>query len=138
MSTGLDGLTVEFIRVFWDVVGMDYRVFARAFLTCLGTMLYHMIHPGQSYTVQERSTHGMGCDLLFSEDWPTLPCDEVPCNMSHISDILLVPFWMAQRHYLYGLRLYHAFTYHSDMCYVLVWVFLELECVVIPNTVLTD
>ena len=103
-APGLDGLTVEFFRAFWDVLGgdyagvlgesvatgemplswrraiiallpkkgdlrclknwrpvsllsTDYKIFARALASRLGSMLDHMIHPDQSYTVPGRCIH---------------------------------------------------------------------------------
>eukprot|EP00061_Rhincodon_typus_P009429 g32928.t1 len=61
-SLRLDGLTVEFVRAFWDITGgssahMNYKIFARAFSICLSTMLDHTIHPDQFYTILGRSIH---------------------------------------------------------------------------------
>ncbi|CAM2103891.1 unnamed protein product [Caretta caretta] len=71
-SSGMDGLTVEFYRVFWDVLGpdlvtvwakslqsgvlplscsTDYKVIAKAISLWLGSVLVDVIHPDQTYTV---------------------------------------------------------------------------------------
>ncbi|CAM2112891.1 unnamed protein product [Caretta caretta] len=71
-SPSMDGLTVEFYRVFWDVLGpdlatiwaeslqrgvlplscsTDYKVIAKAISLWLGSVLADMIHPDQTYTV---------------------------------------------------------------------------------------
>ncbi|CAM2107093.1 unnamed protein product [Caretta caretta] len=75
-SPGMDGLTVEFYRVFWDVLGpdlvtiwaeslqsgvlplscsTDYKIVAKAILLRLGSVLVDVIHPDQTYTVLDRS-----------------------------------------------------------------------------------
>ncbi|CAM2097879.1 unnamed protein product [Caretta caretta] len=75
-SPGMDGLTVEFYRVFWDVLGpdlvtvwaeslqsgvlplscsTDYKIIAKAILLRLGSVLADVIHPDQTYTVPDRS-----------------------------------------------------------------------------------
>ena len=121
-SPGLDGLTVEFFRAFWDVLGddyagvlgesiatgemplswrravvallpkkgdlrllknwrpvsllsTDYKIFAKAMSSRLGTVLDRMIHPDQSYTVPGRTIHdnltsGPGPDPPHPEGWP--------------------------------------------------------------------
>ncbi|CAM2112654.1 unnamed protein product [Caretta caretta] len=72
-SPGMDGLTVEFYPVFWDILGpdlvtiwaeslqsrvlplscsMNYKVIAKAILLWLGSMLADMVHPDQTYTIQ--------------------------------------------------------------------------------------
>ncbi|CAM2099486.1 unnamed protein product [Caretta caretta] len=77
-SPGIDGLTMEFYRVFWDVLGpdlvtvwagslqsrvlplscsSDYKVVAKAILLRLGSVLVDVIHPDQTYTVP-------GCTIL--------------------------------------------------------------------------
>eukprot|EP00061_Rhincodon_typus_P006608 g27429.t1 len=61
-SPGLDVLTVEFFRAFWealgdDYAGTDYEFFAGALLTCLGTILDYMILPDKSYTVLGQNIH---------------------------------------------------------------------------------
>ncbi|CAM2106147.1 unnamed protein product [Caretta caretta] len=71
-SPGMDGLTVEFYRAFWDVLGpdsvtvwaeslqsgilplscsTDYKVIAKAISLRLGSVLADVIHPDQTYTV---------------------------------------------------------------------------------------
>ncbi|CAM2096446.1 unnamed protein product [Caretta caretta] len=71
-SLGMDGLTVEFYRVFWDVLGpdlvivwaeslqsgilplscrTDYKVIAKAISLRVGSMLADVVHPEQTYTV---------------------------------------------------------------------------------------
>ncbi|CAM2113357.1 unnamed protein product [Caretta caretta] len=71
-SPGMDGLTVEFYRAFWDVLGpdlvtvwaeslqggvlplscsTDYKVVAKAISLRLGSVLADVIHPDQTYTV---------------------------------------------------------------------------------------
>ncbi|CAM2095972.1 unnamed protein product [Caretta caretta] len=75
-SPGMDGLTVEFYRVFWDVLGpdlvtvwaeslqsgvfplscsTDYKIVAKTILLRLGSVLVDVIHPDQTYTVPDRS-----------------------------------------------------------------------------------
>ncbi|CAM2108111.1 unnamed protein product [Caretta caretta] len=75
-SPGMDGLTVEFYRVFWDVLSpdlvtiwaeslqsevlplscsMDYKVIAKAISLWLGSVLADVIHPDQTYTVPGRT-----------------------------------------------------------------------------------
>ncbi|CAM2111208.1 unnamed protein product [Caretta caretta] len=75
-SPGMDGLTVEFYHVFWDVLGpdlvtvwaeslrsrvlplscsTDYKVVAKAISLQLGSVLVDMVHPDQTYTVPGRS-----------------------------------------------------------------------------------
>ncbi|CAM2100073.1 unnamed protein product [Caretta caretta] len=72
LMPGMDGLTVEFICMCWDVLGpdlaivgaeslgsrvlplscsMDYKVVAKAILLRLGSMLADTVHPVQTYTV---------------------------------------------------------------------------------------
>ncbi|CAM2095774.1 unnamed protein product [Caretta caretta] len=71
-SPSMDGLTMEFYHVFWDVLGpdlvtvwakslqsgvlplscsTDYKVVAKAISLRLGSMLADVIHPDQTYTV---------------------------------------------------------------------------------------
>ncbi|CAM2104918.1 unnamed protein product [Caretta caretta] len=71
-SPGMDGLTVEFYHVFWDVLGpdlatvwaeslqsgvlplscsTDYKIVVKAISLWLGSVLEDMIHPDQTYTV---------------------------------------------------------------------------------------
>ncbi|CAM2097490.1 unnamed protein product [Caretta caretta] len=63
-SPGMDGLTVEFYRVFWDILGpdlvtvcanTDYKVVAKAISLQLGSVLADVIHPDQTYTVPGRT-----------------------------------------------------------------------------------
>ncbi|CAM2105361.1 unnamed protein product [Caretta caretta] len=75
-SPGMDGLTVEFYRVFWDVLGSDlvtvwaeslqsgvlplscstdYKIVAKAISLQLGSVLEDVIHPDQTYTIPDRS-----------------------------------------------------------------------------------
>ncbi|CAM2096547.1 unnamed protein product [Caretta caretta] len=63
-SLGLNGLTVEFYRMFWDILGLDlvtvwadtdYKVIAKAISLRLGSMLADMVHPDQTYTVPGRT-----------------------------------------------------------------------------------
>ncbi|CAM2113272.1 unnamed protein product [Caretta caretta] len=75
-SPGMDGLTVEFYRVFWDVLSpdlitvwakslqsgvlplscsMDYKIVVKAISLRLGSVLVEVIHPDQTYTVLDRS-----------------------------------------------------------------------------------
>ncbi|CAM2111058.1 unnamed protein product [Caretta caretta] len=75
-SLGMDGLTVEFYGVFWDVPGpdlvvvwaeslqsrvlplscsMDYKVVVKAISLWLGSVLADVIHPDQTYTVPGRT-----------------------------------------------------------------------------------
>ncbi|CAM2095310.1 unnamed protein product [Caretta caretta] len=63
-SPGIDGLTVEFYRVFWDVLGpdlvtvwayTDYKIVAKAISLWLGSVLVDVIHPDQTYTILDRS-----------------------------------------------------------------------------------
>ncbi|CAM2114356.1 unnamed protein product [Caretta caretta] len=75
-SPGMDGLTVEFYRVFWDVLGpdlvtiwaeslesgvlplscsTDYKIIAKAISLRLGSVLVDVIHPDQTYTIPDRS-----------------------------------------------------------------------------------
>ncbi|CAM2103767.1 unnamed protein product [Caretta caretta] len=72
ISPGMDGLTVEFYRIFWDVVGpdlvtiwaeflqsgvlplscsTDYRFIAKAISLRLASMLVDVVHPDQTYTI---------------------------------------------------------------------------------------
>ncbi|CAM2097776.1 unnamed protein product [Caretta caretta] len=72
----MDGLTVEFYRVFWDVLGpdpvtvwaeslqrgilpllccTDYKIVAKAISLRLGSVLVDVIHADQTYTVPDRS-----------------------------------------------------------------------------------
>ncbi|CAM2114216.1 unnamed protein product [Caretta caretta] len=66
-SPGMDGLTVEFYRVFWDILGpdlvtvwaeslTDYKIVAKAISLRLGSVLADVIHPDQTYTVPDRSS----------------------------------------------------------------------------------
>ncbi|CAM2096654.1 unnamed protein product [Caretta caretta] len=71
-SPSMDGLTVEFYCVFWDVLGLDlvivwaeslqsgvlplscstdYKVVAKAISLRLGSVLVDVVHPDQTYTV---------------------------------------------------------------------------------------
>ncbi|CAM2105385.1 unnamed protein product [Caretta caretta] len=69
-SPGMDRLTVEFYRVFWDILGpdlvtvwaeslqgevlplsTDYKVIAKAISLRLGSMLADVIHPDQTHTI---------------------------------------------------------------------------------------
>ncbi|CAM2116010.1 unnamed protein product [Caretta caretta] len=75
-SPGMDGLTVEFYRVFWDVLGpdlvtawaeslqsgilslscsTDYKIVAKAISLRLGSVLADVIHPDQTYTIPDCS-----------------------------------------------------------------------------------
>ncbi|CAM2094718.1 unnamed protein product [Caretta caretta] len=75
-SPGMDGLTVEFYRAFWDVLGpdlvtvwaeslqggvlslscsMDYKVVAKAISLRLGSVLADMVYPDHTYTVPDRT-----------------------------------------------------------------------------------
>ncbi|CAM2114723.1 unnamed protein product [Caretta caretta] len=63
-SPGMDGLTVEFYRVFWDVLGLDliivwadtdYKVIVKAISLRLGSVLADVVHPDQTYTVPGRT-----------------------------------------------------------------------------------
>ncbi|CAM2100269.1 unnamed protein product [Caretta caretta] len=75
-SPGMDGLTVEFYRVFWDVLSSDlvtiwaeslqsgvlplscstdYKIVAKAILLRLGSVLVDVIHPDQTYTIPDCS-----------------------------------------------------------------------------------
>ncbi|CAM2097065.1 unnamed protein product [Caretta caretta] len=75
-SPGMDGLTVEFYHVFWDVLSpdlvtvwaeslqsgvlplscsMDYKIVMKAILLRLGSVLVDVIHPDQTYTVLDHS-----------------------------------------------------------------------------------
>ncbi|CAM2108981.1 unnamed protein product [Caretta caretta] len=67
-SPGMDGLTVEFYRVFWDVLGLDlvsrvlplscntdYKVVAKAISLRLESVLADVVHPDQTYTVPGRT-----------------------------------------------------------------------------------
>ncbi|CAM2113287.1 unnamed protein product [Caretta caretta] len=75
-SPGMDGLTVEFYRLFWDVLGpdlvtvwaetlqsgvlplscsTDYKIIAKAISLRLGSVLAEVIYPDQTYTVLDRS-----------------------------------------------------------------------------------
>ncbi|CAM2098769.1 unnamed protein product [Caretta caretta] len=75
-SPGMDGLTVEFYCVFWDVLSpdlvtiwaeslqsgvfplscsTDYKIVAKAISLRLGSVLADVIHPDQTYTVPDRS-----------------------------------------------------------------------------------
>ncbi|CAM2111852.1 unnamed protein product [Caretta caretta] len=75
-SPGMDGLTVEFYGVFWDVLGpdlvivwaeslqsgvlplscsTDYKVVAKAISLRLGSVLADVVHPNQTYTVLGRT-----------------------------------------------------------------------------------
>ncbi|CAM2106011.1 unnamed protein product [Caretta caretta] len=72
-SPGTDGLTVEFYRVSWDVLGPDLvtvwakslqsgvlpllcsEIVAKAILLRLGSVLADVIHPDQTYTVPDRN-----------------------------------------------------------------------------------
>ncbi|CAM2116464.1 unnamed protein product [Caretta caretta] len=75
-SLGMDGLTMEFYHVFWDVLGldlvivwaeslqsgvlplscsMDYKVIAKAISLRLGSVLADVVHPDQTYTVPGRT-----------------------------------------------------------------------------------
>ncbi|CAM4574004.1 unnamed protein product [Lepidochelys kempii] len=84
-SPGMDGLTVEFYRVFWDILGpdlvtvwaeslqsggdlrdlrnwrpvsllsTDYKIVAKAISLRLGSMMADVVHPDQTYTVPGRS-----------------------------------------------------------------------------------
>ncbi|CAM2106257.1 unnamed protein product [Caretta caretta] len=75
-SPGMDGLTVEFYRAFWDILGpdlatvwaeslqggvlplscsTDYKIVAKAISLWLGSVMADAIHPDQTYTVLGRS-----------------------------------------------------------------------------------
>ncbi|CAM2117343.1 unnamed protein product [Caretta caretta] len=75
-SPGMDGLTMEFYRAFWDVLGpdlvpvwaeslqsgvlplscsTDYKVVAKAILLQLGSVLADVVHLDQTYTIPGRS-----------------------------------------------------------------------------------
>ncbi|CAM2117341.1 unnamed protein product [Caretta caretta] len=75
-SPGMDGLTVEFYHVFWDVLSpdlvtvwaeflqskvlplscsTDYKIVAKAISLQLGSVLADVIHPDQTYTIPDRS-----------------------------------------------------------------------------------
>ncbi|CAM2113117.1 unnamed protein product [Caretta caretta] len=75
-SPGMDGLTVEFYREFWDVLcpdlvtvwaeslqsgvlplscSTDYKIIAKAISLRLGSVLADVIHPGQTYMILDRS-----------------------------------------------------------------------------------
>ncbi|CAM2114281.1 unnamed protein product [Caretta caretta] len=75
-SPGMDGLTVEFYRAFWDILSpdlvtvwaeslqsgvlplscsTDYKIVAKAILLRLGSVMADVIHPDQTYTVPGRS-----------------------------------------------------------------------------------
>ncbi|CAM2095610.1 unnamed protein product [Caretta caretta] len=75
-SPVMDGLTVEFYRVFWDVLGpdlvtvwaeslqsrvlplscsTDYKIVAKAISLRLGSVLVDVVHPDQTYTILGRS-----------------------------------------------------------------------------------
>ncbi|CAM2114212.1 unnamed protein product [Caretta caretta] len=72
----MDGLTVEFYRMLWDVLGpdlvtvwaeslqsgvlplscsMDYKIVAKAISMRLGSVLADVIHPDQTYTVPDHN-----------------------------------------------------------------------------------
>ncbi|CAM2098404.1 unnamed protein product [Caretta caretta] len=74
-SPGMDGLTMEFYCVFWDVLGpdlvtvwakslqsgvlplscsTDYKIVVKAISVRLGSVLADVIHPDQTYTVPDR------------------------------------------------------------------------------------
>ncbi|CAM2117671.1 unnamed protein product [Caretta caretta] len=73
-SPGMDRLTMEFYRVFWDVLGpdlvtvwaeslqsgilplsTDYKIVVKAISLRLGSVLVDVIHPDQIYTILDRS-----------------------------------------------------------------------------------
>ncbi|CAM2105851.1 unnamed protein product [Caretta caretta] len=67
-SPGMDGLTEEFYRVYWDVLSPDLvtvwveslqsgvlPLSSKAILLRLGSVLVDVIHPDQTYTVPDRS-----------------------------------------------------------------------------------
>ncbi|CAM2119627.1 unnamed protein product [Caretta caretta] len=75
-SLGMDGLTVEFYRTFWDIHGpdlvtvwaeslqsgvlplscsTDYKIVAKAISLRLGSVMAEVIHPDQTYTLPGRS-----------------------------------------------------------------------------------
>ncbi|CAM2114554.1 unnamed protein product [Caretta caretta] len=63
-SPGMDGLTVEFYRAFWDMLGpdlatvwanTDYKIVAKAISLRLRSVVADVIHPDQTYTVPGRS-----------------------------------------------------------------------------------
>ncbi|CAM2106104.1 unnamed protein product [Caretta caretta] len=75
-SPGVDGLTMEFYRMFWDVLGLDldtvwaeslqggvlplscstdYKVAVKAISLWLGSLMAEMVHPNQTYTVPGRT-----------------------------------------------------------------------------------
>ncbi|CAM2118743.1 unnamed protein product [Caretta caretta] len=91
-SPGMDGLTVEFYCVFWDILGpdlvtvrgeslqsgvlplscrMDYKVVAKAISPRLGSMLADVVHPDQTYTVP---SHSIFDNLYLVRDLLELGC----------------------------------------------------------------
>ncbi|CAM2118653.1 unnamed protein product [Caretta caretta] len=59
-SPGIDVLTMEFYRVFWDILGLDlvivwadtdYKVIAKAISLQLGSLLVDVVHSDQIYTI---------------------------------------------------------------------------------------
>ncbi|CAM2117311.1 unnamed protein product [Caretta caretta] len=84
-SPGMDGLTVEFYRAFWDVLSpdlvtvwaeslrMDYKVVAKAISLRLRSLLADVVHPDQTYTVPG---HSIFDNLYLVRDLLELRCSD--------------------------------------------------------------
>ncbi|CAM2097581.1 unnamed protein product [Caretta caretta] len=148
-SPGMDGLTMEFYRVFWDVLGpdlvtvwaeslqrgsslfrADYKIVAKAISLRLGSVLVDVTHPDQTYTVPDRSIFD---NLFLVWDLLELGCRD---GLSFLSLDQEKAFDRVDHGYL--LSTLQAFGFGPQFVGFLRVLYTSAECLVKLNWTLTE